>query len=1306
MEHVYPSGPAAVPANLTAATAAYQRHAWLAMLGLTAFIVLYFALSTWFAWTSWRLLSGMVRSGNFELPGFVAGVCAAFLAVFMLKALFFIQHRYQIEDLEITRDQEPRLFEFIDRLADEARAPRAHKVYLSPRVNAAVFYDLSLLNLFVPSKKNLEIGLGLVNVLSLGELKAVLAHEFGHFAQKSMAVGRWVYIAQQIAGHVVARRDALDKLLRGLSRLDIRVAWIGWVLSIIVWSIRSMMDVLFRAVLIAQRALSRQMEFQADLVAVSLTGSDALIHALHRLNAADDAWDKTLSFANDEASRKRAVNDLFAVHSRIIERMREILNQPTYGVVPPVPADAPDAHRVFKTAIAQPPRMWLTHPPSADREANAKRRYVAAPVDDRSAWTLFQDPPAMKHRMSAHVFREAQTEAVPMEKTFEQLEKEYGRAFLDRKYRGVYLGRSPVRHVRTAAELYSATPPVDVVAALDALYPQSLSHDIEELTETLEEKASLEALRDQVAQAPGGVIRHNGEELRRAELPAAIVRLERKIDTVRARLQEHDRDCRTAHLAAARRLDKGWPNYLAGLAAVLHYADHLNANIRDAQGHLSNVYAVVTADGRVSSEEMSRLVGACQQVYQPLEQVYGQAAQVVLDRTLLRRLECESWPAMLEEFKLSAPAHDNLSQWLGVVDSWINASTAALSRLRVAALEQLLLAEQQVAKFVRDGLPAADAPPAASVPGIYMTLVPGSERPRQRRLDWWDRFHAADGVLPMLARSAVAVGIVGGVVVLGAKIGTAVLTIYNPLALPVVVEVAGDRVSANPGQAVTIDVPPSGAITVRALSPGNEVIETFEETLDGTNVHYVYNVAGGVPLLEWTAVYSESGNSPPSGERQIGAARWMTTAADHLFEEPPRQIEVSRGGVGTRRVLTASTYSPGQLVELVPDAQERDRMVSTHVRWDDTRSAQYLEWLSVAAARPDFDGLLKARLDAQRNDVVLRRFQQDYTQGDEHAAVCAEAIAASQAEPANADLQYLAIRCDADKRAQKDRFVAAHAKWPDNAWLRFASGASLADAGEYGEALTQLENSRLHLPALQDYVTLEVARLRRLSRPADADLSDLTSGSRRLAIYLAIEDGTQVANTPLAPYAALARGDVVAAYGNSAQAGEGRPRLLRLIAGSDGATPAMIREALAAPIEENPDAESLFVMYGVAAREHRDVAPYLAPLSKDGSGPARSVLSFLDKIHHGVDPQRAVADLELIELTARLTALDTAVLMLGDAAPGAWRAEVRRGLFVGERPYMAARVAEDAPASRAPESVATPPARGDGHPARILSPST
>ncbi|MEH6418354.1 M48 family metallopeptidase [Pseudomonas sp. CGJS7] len=291
-----------MPAQLTAPSAAYRRHAWLAMAGLLAFVAIYFALLGWFGWTAFRLFASIVR-GNSDNVLLAAGAsaCAAFLCVFMAKALIFNKRGSKdAHDMELKPAEQPELFAFLHRLADEAGAPRPHRVFLSPRVNAGVFYDLSLANLIVPSKKNLEIGLALVNALNLGEFKAVLAHEFGHFAQRTMAVGRWVYIAQQIAAHIIAKRDAFDDFLSGLSRFDLRVAWIGWLLSLVVWSIRSLVEIVFRVVILAQRALSREMEYQADLVAASLTGSDALVHALHRLGAADDAWDRTLSFANRE----------------------------------------------------------------------------------------------------------------------------------------------------------------------------------------------------------------------------------------------------------------------------------------------------------------------------------------------------------------------------------------------------------------------------------------------------------------------------------------------------------------------------------------------------------------------------------------------------------------------------------------------------------------------------------------------------------------------------------------------------------------------------------------------------------------------------------------------------------------------------------------------------------------------------------------------------------------------------------------------------------------------------------------------
>jgi Zn-dependent protease with chaperone function len=365
--------PAGMLEQLTQPSAAYKRSARLAVAGLLGFVLLYFAMAGWFLWTAYRLVLVLQHSGNNGLWVGVGALCAAFFGVFMLKAVLSIRKPLPEGLTEVTAKEQPKLFAFLHDLADQAGAPRPHRVFVSNRVNAAVFYDLSLLNLIFPSRKNLEIGLPLVNVLPLGELRAVLAHEFGHFAQRSMAVGRWAYVAQQVATHLVSHRDKFDGFLDGLGRLDIRLRLFAWLLQLVVWAIRSLVESAFRLVIAMQSALSREMEMQADLVAVSLTGSDALVHALHRLHAADDAWGRAVSFVHGEAAEKRATRDAFAVQAHITQRMAAILDDPSYGGVPPLPAEQPEAHRVFKTSFAQPPKMWQTHPLNHEREANAKR---------------------------------------------------------------------------------------------------------------------------------------------------------------------------------------------------------------------------------------------------------------------------------------------------------------------------------------------------------------------------------------------------------------------------------------------------------------------------------------------------------------------------------------------------------------------------------------------------------------------------------------------------------------------------------------------------------------------------------------------------------------------------------------------------------------------------------------------------------------------------------------------------------------------------------------------------------------------
>jgi len=765
MDAIYPPNPSHVPAELSLQSPGVRRHVWLAVAGLLGFVLVYFALSFWFGWAAYQLLLGEHKKNLLTL---IVGVSSGFLAIFMVKALLFVKKGSMGEDYEVTASSEPQLFAFLNRLADETGAPRPHRVFLSPRVNACVFYDLSLLNFIFPSRKNLEIGLALVNVLTISELKAVLAHEFGHFAQRSMALGNWVYIAQQIAAHIIAKRDALDKFLRMLSNFDLRVAWIGWVLRLIVWSLRATMESIFNLVLLAQRALSREMEFQADLVAVSVTGSDALIHALSKLQAGDQAWDDAQGFLNEQVQERKAPSDIFAIHLQVMERIGQILNKNNFGKVQPVPADNPEAHRVFTAEVAQPPRMWATHPYNHERETNAKKVYVAGVLDERSSWIIFDNAQALKEKFTADLLKRFEVEFAPHEEFASKLNQRYSHEYFNSRYRGAYLGRSFVRHAAKPDELYQTS----VESAMDALaklYPEDLVQKLDQLRSLERERDLLIALRDGFYTPPDGIIRFRGTELKKRDLPKAIETLRQECATVQDIIFNHDRQCRTAHRLAAQQLQHGWPEYLQGLLQVLHYADHQQANLNDSRALLNNVYAVVTADGNVSSGERKRLVKACNEVFNALAVIYRDAGQLQLDSQLLSKMEIESWSKGLGEFNFAAATDNNLGDWLNAHSSWVDATLNGLSALRRTSLELLLISEAKIAQWIQEpGSEIETAPAAAQVPSNYPTLTPGEERALQKRLGLWDRFQTADGIGAALARFTVAATVIGGALYLSA----------------------------------------------------------------------------------------------------------------------------------------------------------------------------------------------------------------------------------------------------------------------------------------------------------------------------------------------------------------------------------------------------------------------------------------------------------------------------------------------------------------------------------------------------------
>lgn len=149
----------------------------------------------------------------------------------------------------ITPGTDPDLLREIHGVARATGQRMPDEIYLLPDVNAWVAD--------VGRKRVLAVGLPLMSVLSVQELRAVIAHEFGHYAGGDTRLGSLLYRGRQ------SMIRAAHELKESGSVLHYPFRWYAL------------------AYLRLTHAMSRQQEFAADRVAAHLAGQGAAVNALN-----------------------------------------------------------------------------------------------------------------------------------------------------------------------------------------------------------------------------------------------------------------------------------------------------------------------------------------------------------------------------------------------------------------------------------------------------------------------------------------------------------------------------------------------------------------------------------------------------------------------------------------------------------------------------------------------------------------------------------------------------------------------------------------------------------------------------------------------------------------------------------------------------------------------------------------------------------------------------------------------------------------------------------------------------------------
>jgi Zn-dependent protease with chaperone function len=163
---------------------------------------------------------------------------------------------------EITAAEAPQLFELIERTRLQAQAPRAHKVLITEDFNAAVVQHPRL-GIFGWPRNYLVLGLPLMQALSRDELRAVIAHEFGHLSGAHGKFGAWIYRLRAGWARLAAALDESDHWGKFLF-----VPFFNWYAPA------------FGAYSFVQ---ARRQEYEADRVAASAAGNEVAGRALVRV---------------------------------------------------------------------------------------------------------------------------------------------------------------------------------------------------------------------------------------------------------------------------------------------------------------------------------------------------------------------------------------------------------------------------------------------------------------------------------------------------------------------------------------------------------------------------------------------------------------------------------------------------------------------------------------------------------------------------------------------------------------------------------------------------------------------------------------------------------------------------------------------------------------------------------------------------------------------------------------------------------------------------------------------------------------
>ncbi len=203
----------------------------------------------------------------------------------LIRPLFFFGHQ-QHEQTGLSREEEPVLFAFTDRLAEVVGSPKPDVINLSLDVNASASYQTTWFGL---RRKQfcLTLGIPLLAGMTLNQVSGVIAHEFGHFSQSgSMFLDRIIRRINFWFANAVYGESSVDDFSNELMHDEdgnVLVVLFGFFTFLLVGFGKIVLWCLMMIGHGVSCTLMRRMEYDADRYGIGIVGSEVFEATSRRL---------------------------------------------------------------------------------------------------------------------------------------------------------------------------------------------------------------------------------------------------------------------------------------------------------------------------------------------------------------------------------------------------------------------------------------------------------------------------------------------------------------------------------------------------------------------------------------------------------------------------------------------------------------------------------------------------------------------------------------------------------------------------------------------------------------------------------------------------------------------------------------------------------------------------------------------------------------------------------------------------------------------------------------------------------------